>query len=183
MCGLWAGLVHHTGVSPFSLCHALVRLNVLFFFFFQLILHRLYFCGRRVRSFAIWQSDRNKFTNRKKTGLRTQNGWPKKKKKKPWFRIRLRDSEVTPWHFFQEMISNLCHQKSVKKVKKSKKVKVKAFFLVGGQTGEDCLPYLTDGLKSHVCHCLNRDLEGAFVFLSEKLQRYLSFRKWFLKKY
>ena len=29
------------------------------------------------------------------------------------------------------MISNLCHQKSVKKVKKCKKVKVKAFFLVG----------------------------------------------------
>ena len=30
--------------------------------------------------------------------------------------------------FFQAMISNLCHQKSVKKVKKCKKVKVKAFF-------------------------------------------------------
>ena len=62
--------------------------------------------------------------------------------KKTWFRIRLRDSEVTPWHFFQAMTSNLCHQKSVNKVKKCKKVKVKAFFLVGGQTGEDCLPIL-----------------------------------------
>ena len=99
--------------------------------------------------------------------------------KKPWFRIRLRDSEVTPWHFFQAMISNVCHQKSVKKVKKCKKSKVKAFFfLVGGQTGEDCLPYLTDGLKSRVCHWLNRDLEGSFVFLWENLQRYLSVRKW-----
>ena len=43
--------------------------------------------------------------------------------------------------FFQAKISNLCHQKSVKKVKKCKKVKDKAYFLVGGQTGEDCLPY------------------------------------------
>ena len=30
--------------------------------------------------------------------------------------------------------------------------KGKGIFFVGGQTGEDCLPYLTDGLKSRVCH-------------------------------
>ena len=78
MCGLWAGLVL-AGVSPFMPCSSCSQIErSLLFFFFQLILHRLYFCGRRVRSFAIWQSDRNKFTNRKKTGLRTQNGWPKK---------------------------------------------------------------------------------------------------------
>ena len=30
---------------------------------------------------------------------------------------------------------------------------------------------------------MNRDLESSFVFLWEFLQRFLSFRKWFLKKY
>ena len=49
-------------------------------------------------------------------------------------------------------------------------------FLVGGHTGEDCLPYmyLTDGLKSRVRHWLimNHDLEGSFVFLWEFLQLY-----------
>ena len=56
------------------------------------------------------------------------------------------------------MIRDLRHQKSLKKVKKCKKVKVRAFFFVGGQTGEDCLPYLSDGLKSRVRHWLNRFL-------------------------
>ena len=51
------------------------------------------------------------------------------------------------------MISNLRHQKSLKKVKKVQESKGKGiFFLVGGQTGEDCLPYLTDGLKSRFRH-------------------------------
>ena len=59
----------------------------------------------------------------------------------------------SPLGIFQETKSNLRHQKSGKKVKKCKKVKVKAFvFSVGGQTGEDCLPYLTDGLKSRIRH-------------------------------
>ena len=71
-------------------------------------------------------------------------------KKELWFRIRLRDSEVTLW-YFQAMISNLRPQKSLMKVKKCKKVKVKAYFS-RWSTGEDCLPYLTDGLKSRVRH-------------------------------
>ena len=75
------------------------------------------------------------------------------------------------------MISNLRPQKSLEKVKKCKKVKVKAF-LVGGQTGEDCLPSLTDGLKSRVRHWLSREMEdevhssffgniSSAIFLSE----------------
>ena len=61
--------------------------------------------------------------------------------------------------------------------------KGKGIFLVGGQTGEGCLPYLTNGLKSRFRHWLNRDLEGSFVFLWEYLQRYLSFGNAFLRNH
>ena len=74
------------GVSPFMPCSScrqierslLLLLLLLLLLFFQLILHWLYLCGRRVPSFAIWQSNRNKFTNKKKTGLRTQQGSQKR---------------------------------------------------------------------------------------------------------
>ena len=67
------------------------------------------------------------------------------------------------------MICNLRHQKSVKKVKRCKKVKVKAFFF-SRRSNRRRLPsvpsYLTNGFKSRVRHwlILNRDLEGLSSF-------------------
>ena len=156
MCGLWAGLVL-TGVSPFMLqlqADWTFSTFFFFFFFFRLILHRLYFCGWRVPSFAIWQSDRNKFTNKKKTGLRTQQSWQKKSSGSGY----VLEIARSPLVFFQAMISNLRHQKSLKKVKKCKKVKVKAFFSSVVKQAKIAAPYLTDGLKSRVRHWLNRSL-------------------------
>ena len=58
--------------------------------------------------------------------------------------------------FFQAMISNNKQSSPSEEREESKEVqesKGKGFFiLVGGQTGEDCLPYLTNGLKSSVPH-------------------------------
>ena len=58
----------------------------------------------------------------------------------------------SPFGIFQGIIRNLRHQKSLKKVKNCKKVKVKVFLISRWSTGEDCLPYLADGLKSRVRH-------------------------------
>ena len=123
------------------LCHALVvvRLNVLFFSFFQLNPSPALLL-REESPLICFLTVGSKQVHKQKENRRADSAWLTKKK--PWFRIRLRDSEVTLGIFFQAMISNLCHQKSLKKVKKCKKVKAKAFFFVGGQTGEDCLPLL-----------------------------------------
>ena len=107
------------------LCHALVvvRLNVLFFFFFfffNLSFTNFNFAGgESPHLLSDSRIERSSQTKRKQVCGHSMVD----KKKKLWFRIRLRDSQVTPaWYFFQAMISNLCHQKSVKKVK------VKAIF-------------------------------------------------------
>ena len=77
------------------------------------------------------------------------------------------------------MISNLRHQKSVKKLKKRKKVKVKAFFF-SRWSNRRRLPSFLDRRSqlSRVRHWLimNRDLEGSFVFLWQFLQGYLYFK-------
>ena len=130
MCGLWAGLVL-AGVSPFmpcSSCSQIERSLLLFFFFFLSTNPSPALLLREESPLIcyIWQSDRNKFTNRKKAGLRTQHGWPKKNAGSGYVLEPIARSPLGI--FFQAMISNLCHQKSVKKVKKCKKVKLKAFF-------------------------------------------------------
>ena len=103
-----------------------VRLNV--FFFFSVSTNPSPALPLREESPLIcYLTVGSKQVHKQKENRLADSAWLTKKK--PWFRIRLRDREVTPWHFFfQAMISSLCHQKSVKKVKKCKKVKVKAFF-------------------------------------------------------
>ena len=76
-----------------------------------------------------------------------------KKKKKLRFRILLRDSEVTPYYFSsnKKQSSSSEEREGSKEVQESKG---KGIFLIGGQTGEDYLPYVTDGLPA---------TEGAFL--------------------
>ena len=162
----------------FSLYAVVVgRLNVLFsLFFFQLILHRLYFGGRRVPSYAIWQSDRNKFTNKnpRKTGLQTQQGW----QKMLWFRIRLGESEVTLWYFS----SNDKKPSPSEELEESKEVQEsKGKGIFSSVVKQAKIALLTWPTVSKVAFVI--DLEGSFVFLWEYLQSYLSFGKCFLKKY
>ena len=104
-----------------------VGLNVLFFFFFLSTNPSPALPLREESPLICYLTVGSKQVHKQKENRLADSAWLTKKKK-PWFRIRLRDREVTPWHFFQAMVSSLCHQKSVKKVKKCKKVKIKAFF-------------------------------------------------------
>ena len=125
------------------LCYALVvvRLNVLFFFLSTnpspaLILREEspLICYLTVGSKQVHKQKENSFADQ---ALLT------KKSSGSGYVLEI---ARLPLVFFQAMISNLRHQKSVKKVKKVQESKDKdIIFLVGGPTGEDCLPYLTDG--------------------------------------
>ena len=192
MCGLWAGL-GLAGVSPFMFYRQIERSLLFLFFFFQLILHRLYvyFCGRRVSSFAVWQSDRNKFTNKKKTGLWTQQGWQKRSGSgyvleiaRSFFGIfSSKDKKPSPSEELEES----------KEVQESKGKGI--FFrrwsnrrrlpsLLDRRSQKSRSSLILDPCKSRFNqYWLNRDLQGSFVFHWEYLQRYLSFGKCFLKRY
>ena len=172
------------------LCHALVvgRLNVLFFFFFFFFFFLIstnpspalllreessLVCYLTVGPKQVHKQKENRFADPARLT----------KKSSAWFRIRLRDSEVALRYFFQTLISNLRHQKSLKKEKKCKKVKVKAFFCSRRSNRRRLLSLLDRrSLLSRVRHWLNRDLEGSFVFLWES-PALSFFRKCFLKKY
>ena len=110
------------------LCHALVvgRLNVLFFSFFFFLLN-LSFTGF---TFAGGEFPHLLSDSRIETSSQTKRkqvcGPNKVDKKELQFRIRLGDSEVTLWYFFKQWLATFAQ--SLKKVKKCKKVKVKAFF-------------------------------------------------------
>ena len=127
MCGLWAGLVL-AGVSPFMPCSSCSQIerSLLFFCFLStnpspaLLL-------REESPLICYLTVGSKQVHKQKENRLADSEWLTKKIK-PWFRIRQEIARSPPWHFFQATISNLCHQKSVKKVKKCKKVKVKAFF-------------------------------------------------------
>ena len=142
MCGLSSSQVF------LPLCHALVvgRLNVLFFcFFFNLSFTGFTLAGGE--SSHLRSDSRIETSSQKKRVC----GPNKVDKKEFWCRIGLTDSEVTLWYFS----SNDKQPSPSEELEESKEVqesKGKRHFLVGGQTGEDCLPYLTDGLKSRVRH-------------------------------
>ena len=115
-------------LSPFMSCSSCSQIerSLLFFFFLStnpspaLLL-------REESPLICYLTVGSKQVHKQKENRLADSAWlTKKTPGSAW--IRLRDSEVSPWHFFQAMISNLCHQKSVNKVKKCKKVKVKAFF-------------------------------------------------------
>ena len=94
MCGLSSSQVF------LLLCHALVvgRLNVLFFsfFFFNLSFIDFTFAGGE---FPHLLSDSRIETSSQTKEKKQVCGPNKVDKKELWFRIRLRDSEVTLWYF------------------------------------------------------------------------------------
>ena len=161
MRGLWAGLVL-AGVSPFMPCSSCSQIERFLVFYFKLSFTGFNFAGGEsphcyltVGSKEVHKQNENRFAD---------PAWMTKK-----FRICLGDGEVTPWYFFQAMMSNLRHQKSVKKVKKCEEVKVKAINFFCRRSNRWRLPSLLDRRSqlSRVRHWLimNSDLEGSFVFL------------------
>ena len=75
----------------------------------------------------------------------------------------------SPFGIFSSTDKQPSPSEELEESKEVQESKGKGIFLVGGQTGEDCLPYLTNGLKSRIRHWLNRDLQlepGGFLRLS-----------------
>ena len=58
----------------------------------------------------------------------------------------------SPFGIFSSNDKQPSPSEELEESKEVQESKGKGIFLVGGQTGEDCLPYLTDGLKSRVRH-------------------------------
>ena len=172
MRGLWAGLVL-AGVSPF-ICNALVavRLNVLFFFFsFNLSFTGFNFAGgESSRLLSDSRIERSSQTKREEVCGPSMVG--KRRSSGSGYILEIARS---PLVLFQAMISNLRYQKSVKKVKKCKKIKVKATFLVGGQTGEDCLTWPTVSTESRSSLIDHEPWFGGFLRLSLVISPALSF--------
>ena len=58
----------------------------------------------------------------------------------------------SPFGIFSSNDKKPSPSEELEESKEVQESKGKGSFFVGGQTGEDCLPYLTDGLKSRVRH-------------------------------
>ena len=58
----------------------------------------------------------------------------------------------SPFGIFSSNDKQPSPSEQLEESKEVQESKGKGIFLVGGETGEDCLPYLTNGLKSRVCH-------------------------------
>ena len=166
MCGLSSSQVF------LPICHALVvgRLNVLFFCFFFSTCPLPALPLREESSLICYLTVESKQVHKQNKKVCGPN---KADKKELWFRIRLRDSEVTLWFFFQAMISNLRPQKSLKKVKKCKKVKVKAFF--SRWSNRRRLPSLLDRRSQKSRSSLIEPWFGGFLRLSLGISPALSF--------
>ena len=181
MCSLWAGLVL-AGVSPFMPCSS-CRQNERSLPFFSLSLstnpspalllreESSLICYLTVGSKQVHKQKEIRFADPARlTKKSSGSGYVLEVARSPFGIFCSNNKQPSPSEELEES----------KEVQESKG---KGSFLVGGPTGEDCLPYLTDGFKSRVRHWLNRDLEGSFVFLWEYLQGSLSFGKCFLKKH
>ena len=82
-----------------------------------------------------------------KTGLRIQHGWQKKKSSGSGYVFEIARSPLGIFSSNDKQ-SSPSEERWREESKKVQESKDKGnFFLVGGQTGEDCLPYLTDGLN------------------------------------
>ena len=153
----------------FSL-YALVvgRMNALFFFFFlsvnppravHLREESSLICYLAVGSKQVHKQKENRFadparlTKKKSSG----SGYVLEIARSPFGIFSSNDKKPSPSEELEES----------KEVQESKG---KGVFFVGGQTGEDCLPYLTDGLKSRVRHWF-----GGFLRLSLGISTELSF--------